>query len=82
MKNKWAAILFFILTLVLPVLAFFLVYFYTGKLFQKQKFPYPFELFGIAAGFGTACWVYAIIRVVVKMTSDFIKGGKNEKMVY
>ena len=53
--------LFFILSLAPSGVAFFLVYWATDRLFQRQKFPYPFEHFGIAAGLGTAFWVYAVV---------------------
>ena len=46
------------------MLAFFLVYSYTDRLFQQQRFPYPFEPFGIAAGSGAAFWVYAVVRLI------------------
>ena len=70
---KQAANYYFFLSLIPPAAAFFAVYRYADFLFRTQKFPYPFELFGVAAGLGTACWVYAIIILFKRTFMKFQK---------
>ncbi len=73
MRKKLPSIFFVILSIIAPAAAFYLVYRYTDILFQKQKYPYPFEHFGIAAGLGTACFVHAFVLLISRIFDKFSK---------
>ena len=78
---KSGTILFFILSFISSMVAFYVVYRYMGQLFQRQKFPYPFEYFGIAAGLGASCWTYAICKMLRWVACKFQKLSSSPYMV-
>jgi len=76
LKAKLISFIFYILFWIPSGIVFFLVYSTANRLFQERKFPYPFELFGLAAGLGAAFWVYAVVKWLKKLGGHPLAGGK------
>jgi len=60
------------ISLIFPIAAFIAGYCLTDLVFRVKKIPYPFELFGLAAGLGLASWTFSIIHFI---GLKFSKGG-------
>ena len=73
MKTRITSFLFFILSLVPSGGVFYLVYCSTDQIFKTYKFPYPFELFGLAAGLGAASWTYALVTLFRRRKTNMNK---------
>jgi len=59
-------------SLIFSITAFIAGYFLTDLFFRVKKIPYPFELFGLAAGLGLASWTFSMVHFI---GLKFSKGG-------
>jgi len=64
--RKLPVIIIQIFRLLVLALVFLLGYRFTDHFFRTHKVPYPFELFGIAAGLGFLFFAYAVMGLFEK----------------
>ena len=60
------------ISLIFSIAAFVAGYFLTDLVFRVERIPYPFELFGLAAGLGLASWTFSMLHFIGLKIS---KGG-------